>query len=66
MASLPDMYLSPRAKWAVSGGAGFYGSDTGFGATLAVRGNENWAFGGSFATSGQQSTGKVQVRYEGF
>jgi len=60
------MYLSPNAKWSASGGVGFYGGDTGVGATLAIRGNENWAFGGSIATGGGQSTGRVQVRYEGF
>ena len=66
VAALPDMYLSPNAKWSASGGVGFYGGDTGFGATLAIRGNENWAMGGSVGFGGGQTTGKVQVRYEGF
>ena len=42
------------------------GDEVGFGATLAIRGNKNWAFGGSTAFGGEQVTGKVQVRYEGF
>jgi len=66
VAALPDMYLSPGAKWSASGGVGFYGDKTGVGATLAVRGNENWAFGASLATGGDKATGKLQVRYEGF
>ena len=66
VASLPDMYLSPDAKWSVAGGAGFFGGNTGFGGTIAIRGNKNWAVGGSFATSSGASAGKVQVRYEGF
>jgi len=66
VASLPDMYLSPNAKWSAAGGVGFYGDDVGVGATLAVRGNDNWAFGASVATAGEKTTGKVQVRYEGF
>ena len=60
------MYLSPGAKWSASGGTAVYDGDFGFGATLAVRGNKNWAFGASAATGGSQVTGKVQVRYEGF
>ena len=66
VAALPDMYLSPDAKWAASGGVGFYGGDTGFGGTLAIRGNKNWAMGGSVGFGGGQTTGKVQIRYEGF
>ena len=66
VAALPDMYLSPGAKWATSGGAAVYGGDVGFGATIAIRGNDNWAFGASGAIGGDQATGKVQIRYEGF
>jgi hypothetical protein len=66
VASLPSMYLSPGAKWSASGGVGFYGDEVGVGATIAIRGNDNWAFGGSIATGGDKATGKLQVRYEGF
>ena len=66
VAALPDMYLSPNAKWSASGGVGFYGGETGFGGTLAIRGNKNWAMGGSIGFGSGQTTGKVQVRYEGF
>ena len=66
VAALPDMYLSPNAKWSAAGGAAVFGDEFGFGATLAIRGNENWSFGGSAAMGGSQATGKVQVRYEGF
>ncbi len=66
VASLPDMYLSPNAKWSAAGGVGFYGDDVGVGATLAFRGNDNWAFGASVATAGEDATGKLQIRYEGF
>ena len=66
VAALPDMYLSPGAKWSAAGGAAVIGDEVGFGATLAIRGNKNWAFGGSTALGGEQVTGKIQVRYEGF
>jgi len=64
--ALPDMYLSPKAKWAASGGLGFYGGSVGVGATLVIRGNDNWAMGASIGTGGSSTTGKVQVCYEGF
>ena len=60
------MYLSPDAKWAASGGVGFYGDDVGVGATLAIRASNNIAFGASVASAGEKATGKLQVRYEGF
>jgi len=66
VAALPDMYLSPNAKWSAAGGAAVFGDEVGFGATLAIRGNDNWTFGGSAAIGGDNATGKVQVRYEGF
>ena len=66
VAALPDMYLSPRAKWAASGGIAAYGDEIGFGGTLAVRGNENWAMGASVGFGGDKTTGKLQIRYEGF
>jgi len=64
--ALPDMYLSPDAKWAASGGVGFYGDDVGVGATLAIRASNNIALGASVASAGDKATGKLQVRYEGF
>jgi len=66
VAALPDMYLSPGAKWSAAGGAAVFGDEVGFGGTLAIRGNDNWSFGGSAALAGDQATGKVQVRFEGF
>ena len=51
---------------AAIGGIDFYGDDVDVGATLAFRGNDNWAFGASVATAGEEATGKHQVRYEGF
>lgn len=64
--ALPDMYLSPDAKWSASGGVGMYGDDVGVGATLAIRAGRNLAFGASVASGGDKATGKLQVRYEGF
>lgn len=66
VAALPDMYLSPKAKWAASGGLGLYGESVGVGATLAIRGSDNWAMGASVGIGGSKATGKLQVRYEGF
>ena len=66
VASLPDMYLSPNAKWSAAGGVGIYGDDVGVGATLAIRASRNFAIGASVASAGDQATGKLQVRYEGF
>ena len=60
------MYLSPGAKWSAAGGVGVFGDEVGFGGTLAIRGNDNWAFGASAAFGGDEATGKFQVRYEGF
>ena len=57
VAALPDMYLSPGAKWSAAGGAAVFGDELGFGATLALRGNENWTFGGSAALGGDEATG---------
>jgi len=64
--ALPDMYLSPDAKWSAAGGVGIYGDDVGIGATLAIRAGRNFAVGASVASAGDQATGKLQVRYEGF
>jgi hypothetical protein len=66
VAALPDMYLSPNAKWSAAGGFAAYGDKVGFGGTIAIRGDDNWSFGGSVGLGGEQATGKVQVRYEGF
>ena len=66
MAALPDMYLSPGAKWSASGGISAYGDEVGFGATLAIRGNDNWAIGASAGMGGDEATGKLQIRYEKF
>jgi hypothetical protein len=66
VAALPDMYISPNAKWSAAGGLGFYGDEVGVGATLAIRGNDNWAFGASIAKGGDAVSGKLQARYEGF
>ncbi|MCF6221721.1 MAG: hypothetical protein L3J65_11465, partial [Robiginitomaculum sp.] len=66
VAALPDMYLSPNAKWSASGGLGFFGDQIGLGATIAVRGNKNWAFGASIAGAEDTVTGKLQFRYEDF
>ena len=66
VAALPDVYLNPREKWSAAGGAAVYGDDVGFGAAIAIRGNDNWSFGASGAIGGDQATGKVQVRYGGF
>ncbi len=66
VAALPDMYLSPKAKWAASGGLGLYGGTVGVGATLAIRGNDNWAMGASVGMGGSKASGKLQIRYEGF
>ncbi|WP_051279173.1 hypothetical protein [Hellea balneolensis] len=64
--ALPDMYLSPDAKWSAAGGVGMYGDDVGIGATLAIRASRNFAIGASVASGGDTATGKLQVRYEGF
>ena len=66
VAALPDMYLNPREKWSAAGGFGTFGDEVGFGANLAIRGNENWSFGGAAAFGGDEVTTKVQVRYGGF
>lgn len=66
VAALPDMYLNPREKWAASGGFATYGDEVGFGGTLAIRGNDNWSFGGSAGFGGDEVTTKVQLRYGGF
>ena len=66
VAALPDIYLSPKAKWSAAGGIGFSGGETAVGAALSIRGNKNWAVGGSLSTGGGEASGKVQVRYEGF
>jgi len=66
VSALPDMYLSPDAKWSAAGGVGAYGDDVGIGATLAIRASRNLAFGASVSSGGDKTAGKLQVRYEGF
>ena len=66
VAALPDMFLPANAKWSAAGGFATFGDEVGFGATLAIRGNENWSFGGSAALGGSEATTKVQVHYAGF
>ena len=51
---------------AASGGIAAYGDEIGFSGTLAVRGNENWAMDASVGFGGDKTTGKLQIRYEGF
>ncbi|MGJ8564892.1 MAG: hypothetical protein ACSHXY_15470, partial [Alphaproteobacteria bacterium] len=62
----PDMYLNSDEKWSAAGGISAYGGEVGVGGTIAVRGNKNWSFGASAGFGGDQTTGKVQVRYGGF
>jgi len=66
VAALPDMYLSPGANWSASGGLSAVGDEVGFGATMAIRGDDNWSFGASVGMAGDEATGKVQVRFEKF
>ena len=66
VAALPDMYLSPNARWSAAGGVGMYGDDVGVGATLAIRAGRNFAIGADVASAGEKATGKLQVRYKGF
>ena len=66
VAALPDSYLNPREKWSAAGGFATFGDEIGFGANLAIRGDENWSFGGAAAIGGDEVTTKVQVRYGGF
>ena len=64
VAALPDMFLDHNDTIAASGGVGIYGDHVGFGATLAIRGNENWSFGASTAFSEEgDMAGKLQVRW---
>jgi len=35
------------------------------GATLAIRGNDDWTMGASLGMGGSKTTGKLQIRYEG-
>ena len=65
VAALPDMYLNPNETWSAAGGVAAYGDEVGFGATLAIRGNDNWSFGASAGMGGDEATGKLQFRYGG-
>ena len=65
VAALPDMYLNPDETWSAAGGLSTIGGEVGFGATLAIRGNENWSFGASVGMGGDETAGKVQFRYGG-
>ncbi|NNE48580.1 MAG: hypothetical protein HKN38_00085, partial [Altererythrobacter sp.] len=65
VAALPDMYLNPDESWSAAGGAAVFGDEIGFGATLAIRGNDNWSFGASAGMAGDEATGKIQFRYGG-
>ena len=63
VAALPDMFLANGETLAASGGAAVFGDEIGFGATIAVRGNDNWSFGASASFGGDEVAGKVQVRW---
>ena len=63
VAALPDMFLARDESFAASGGAAVFGDELGFGATLAIRGNDRWSFGASAAIGGDEATGKIQVRW---
>ena len=65
VAALPDMYLNPDEKWAAGGSVAVFGEEIGVGATLTVRGNDNWSFGASAGMGGDEATGKIQIRYAG-
>ncbi len=66
VAAVPDMYLSPGAKWSASGGFSTVSDQIGFGATLSIRGSENWAVGASVGMGGSETATKVQFRWEEF
>ena len=65
VAALPDMYLNPDENWSAAGGLSTIGGEVGFGATLALRGTENWSFGASVGVGGDEAAGKIQFRYGG-
>lgn len=65
VAAMPDMYLNPDEAWSTAGGISTVGGEVGFGATLAVRGNDNWSVGASVGMGGDEATGRIQFRYAG-
>ena len=63
VAALPDMYLASGESLAISGGLGIVNDRIGMGATIAQRISNRFSFGASAAVSGNQVTGKLQVRW---
>jgi hypothetical protein len=63
VAALPDMFLASGESIAISGGIGVVNDRVGMGATIAQRFSDRWSLGASAAVSGDQVTGKLQVRW---
>jgi len=63
VAAMPDMFLNPGEKFAISGGLGAFGDSTAFGTTFATRFDERWSAGLSVAFGDETSAGRLQVRW---
>ena len=61
--ALPDSYLNPDEDFAIAGGIGTFGNDTGFALNLTARGDYGWSFGAGVGTSSGEVGGKLQARW---
>ena len=61
--ALPDAFLGNHENFAISGGVGLYGNETGFAANVIARGDYGWSFGAGVGTAGGEVGGKLQARW---
>jgi len=61
--ALPDAYLGNHENFAVAGGVGHFGNETGVAVNLIARGDYGWSFGAGIGTSGGEVGTKVQARW---
>jgi len=61
--ALPDAYLGNHENFAVAGGIGNFGNETGFAVNVIARGDAGWSFGAGIGTSGGEVGTKLQARW---
>jgi len=61
--AVPDAFLASGETLAISGGAGTFDGEVGFGASIIVRADDKWSFSAGSAVAGSDVVGKVSARW---
>ena len=61
--AVPDAFLASGESMAISGGAGTFDGEVGFGASIIMRADDRWSFSVGSAVAGGDVVGKVSARW---